>query len=146
MPSTKNTDTCDRIIIGLDPLMISGIEAAHWAAWGRPFTFPKMAVYALEELYWVMFKLPKAEAPELPPFDPKKKFMAPPSKFRRADDGYFLMEVPNIIQDEYKLLLKAHGGNKTGLLNRALVLLYRAVRDGQARRGNKSFLAKYPEI
>jgi hypothetical protein len=145
MPATK-IKACDRIVAGLNPVMIQALQESHESIWKDQEGFPKLAIYALEELYWVMFRTPPSEAPELPAFNPEEKFPSPPSKLRRAEDGYFLVLIPDLIEQEYNLLLRAHDYNKTGLLNRALVLQYRAVRQMQASRGNQGFLAKYPEL
>lgn len=142
MPTSKDFATCDRVILGLDPTLVWALQEHHLKVFGKEWPFPKLAVYALEELHWAIFRLQGGSS--LPEWRPEQSFSPPPNKKRRAEEGYFLVDIPDIIQSEYTDLLKEHNYNSKGLIHRAILYLYREVR--ATNQNNPAFLAKYPEM
>jgi hypothetical protein len=143
MPTSKNFTACDRVIIGLNPLLVFALQEHHLKVFGKEWPFPKLAVYAMEDLHWSLFG-PKKDESSVPGWDKTQTFFPPPNKSRRAEDGYFVVDVPDIIQSEYQDLLRAHNNNSRAMLHRAILGVYRAVRE--TNQDNPAFLAKYPEM
>lgn len=137
-----------QVSVALPPGLMEGLleNSTHIA--GKKANFAGVALYALLELHHDL-----AEAEELaeagitiPEHDPSYTIsIAKPD--RRASNGFYSMKIPEDFRETWWELLKAHGDNGPAVVYRALLSLYRSVRDYHVENEPDSlFLTKYPAL
>lgn len=137
-----------QVSVALPPGLMEGLLENYTTVTGKKATFSGVALYALLELHHDL-----AEAEELaeagiflPPYDPAYAIrIARPD--RRAVNGFYSMKIPEDFHETWWKLLAAHGDNGPAAVHRALLSLYRSVRDYHVENApDSTFLTKYPAL
>lgn len=137
-----------QVSVALPPLLMEALLENYTTVTGKKATFSGVALYALKELHHDLADVEGlAEAGiTLPEHDPSYTIsIAKPD--RRAENGFYSMKIPEDFRDTWWGLLKAHGDNGPAVVYRALLSLYRSVRDYHVENEpNSPFLVKYPAL
>ena len=137
-----------QVSVALPPGLMEGLLENYTTVTGKRATFSGMSLYALNELHYDLVEAEElAEAGiTLPPYDPSYTIsIAKPD--RRAVSGFYSMKIPEDFRETWWELLRAHGDNGPAAVHRALLSLYRSVRDYHVENApGSTFLTKYPAL
>lgn len=137
-----------QVSVALPPLLMEALLENYTSVTGKKATFSGVALYALKELHHDLAdEEGLAEAGiTIPAHDPSYTIsIAKPD--RRASNGFYSMKIPEDFRETWWELLKAHGDNGPAVVYRALLGLYRSIRDYHVENEPDSpFLTKYPAL
>lgn len=137
-----------QVSVALPPLLMEGLLENYTNVTGKKATFAGVAVYALTELHHDLADEAGLAAAGITIPEHNSAYNISIAKAdRRAENGFYSMKIPEDFRETWWELLKAHGDNGPAVVYRALLSLYRSVRDYHVENEPDSpFLTKYPAL
>ena len=138
-----------QVSVTLPPGLVEGLVDNHYLATGKTTSFAEIARIAIfDEFYWDLVEIDDLTAAgiRLPDYEPRydRKLSR---KERRAANGFYSLTIPTESQPKWLRLLAETRQDGPIILQRAMVSLYRIVRDHYKENLHQSdWLLKYPEL